>query len=200
MRRVSGFQRSDDRRVVGGALALAHLAVDQGSRAASGERRGEQEMVDAQAKILLEAEHAVIPPGETFFGLVEQAEAVLQSAGEQRAEGGALGVRAEYLAGPGDGVVHVAVIRCDVEVAGDRQLRVRCDFLAQPAGERVQPGELVGVFFAADFLTVRHVGADDADAVDRRRNQALLRVGEMRIADGDIGQRPTREQGDAEPY
>ena len=77
---------------------LAHLALDQGCRATLCKRRGKQEMIDAQAEIFLETEHAVIPPGKTFLGLVEQAKTVFQTAIEQGAKGGALGRRTQNFA------------------------------------------------------------------------------------------------------
>ena len=93
--------------------------------------------------------------------------------------------------------MHVAVVGSDVEVAGEHQLRVRGDFLGQPFFQRGEPVELVGVFFAADLLPVRHVGADDAQITDSRRDQAFLRVGVMRVAANDVGERRAGEQGDA---
>ena len=93
--------------------------------------------------------------------------------------------------------MHITIIRRNVEIAGNSQMRVRNDFFTQPAGERRQPGKFVGIFFAADFLTVGHVGADDADAAGRCRDQALLRVGKIRVADGDVDERLPCEQRDA---
>ena len=154
-------------------------------------------MVDAQAEVLRETEHAVVPPGKYLLGLVEQAEAVDEAEAEQALEGGALWLRAEDLAGPGLGVVHVAVVGGDVVVAAQRQPRVRGQFLAEPDRERVEPAQLVVVLVAADRLAVRHVGADDAGVADRAADQAFLLIGKMRIADQHLADRLAREQGDA---
>jgi len=67
----------------------------------------------------------------------------------------------------------------------------------QPAFKCRQPGELVVVFVAADFLAVGHIGTDDAQIAYRCRDQALLRVREPRILADDIGEAVTREDGDA---
>jgi len=50
------------RRVVGRPFLGAHLAVDRTARAASCQLRRQKNMIDAQAKISLEAVHPIIPP------------------------------------------------------------------------------------------------------------------------------------------
>ena len=183
--------------MVGGAFELAHFALDAGGSAACGERLRQQHVVDAQAEIALEAAHAVVPPREALLRLREAAEAVDEAQVEQAPEGGALGVGTEDLAGPGGGVVHVAVFGSDVVVAGDDELRMRAQLVFDPAGQRVEPGQLVRVLVAADRLSVRHVGGDHAHAVDGRRDQPLLLVGKARVADDDLGRGLAREQRDA---
>ena len=56
-----------------------------------GEEPGKQNVIDAQALVFLEAEHAVIPPGKGLFRLLEETEAVLQAEAKQTLEGGTLG-------------------------------------------------------------------------------------------------------------
>ena len=74
-------------------------------------------MVDAQAKIPLEAEHTVVPPGKTLFCLFKEPEAVFHSKCKQSLEGAALGLRAEDFSFPGRWIMHVAIVRGDIEVA-----------------------------------------------------------------------------------
>jgi hypothetical protein len=73
---------------------------------------------------VLEAEHPVIPPREALLRLLEQAEAVLQAHRFEPPEGGALRFGAEHLSGPGRRIMYVPVVRRDVEVTGERQVRV----------------------------------------------------------------------------
>lgn len=82
------------------AFAFAHLAVDPGSAASGGQGVGQQHMVNAQPLILLKAEHPVIPPGEAFFGLLEQPEAVFKAQRQQTAESLTLGIGTKNLPGP----------------------------------------------------------------------------------------------------
>src|SRR5574343_876798 len=183
--------------VVGRPFQLARRAVDAGGAAFLGQRRRQQHVVDAQAEVLLEAEHPVIPPREGLFRLLEQPEAVGQAEADEALEGGAFGFRAEDAAGPGGRSMHVAVVGCGVVVAAQRQLRIVGQLFAEPDGQRVEPAQFVVVFVAAYRLTVGHVGADDAGVTDRAADQALLFVGEMRVAADDVMNRLAGEQGDA---
>src|SRR5436190_21125102 len=74
------------RRVVGRLLPFASLAIDATRQAALRERRGEKNMVDAQAGVLRKRELPVVPPAEGFRRLLEQPEAVGESDGKQRAK------------------------------------------------------------------------------------------------------------------
>src|SRR5207237_1313534 len=54
----------DQRRVVGGdGLALARLAVDLRPDRAALQRRGDEQVVDAHAEVLVEVPRPVVPPG-----------------------------------------------------------------------------------------------------------------------------------------
>src|SRR5574343_842788 len=101
------------RRVIGRALQLARGTVDPGRAAGGGKRCREQDMVDAQAEVLLETEHPVIPPREGFLRLCEEPEAVAQAEFEKAPERGPFGLRAKNLACPDGRVVYVAVVRGD---------------------------------------------------------------------------------------
>ena len=154
-------------------------------------------MVDAQALVQAEAQLAVVPPAERFFRLLEQAEGVRQADVEQALQGGAFLVRDQHLAGPGDRVVHVAVVGGDIVVAHDGQLRVLQRFFGQPVVQGGQPAQLVLVFVRVDALAVRHVGADDAHATDRRGQDALLRIFIAGIVLHHVGDRQLRQDGHA---
>src|SRR5689334_529456 len=54
-------------------------------------------------------------------------------------------------------------------------------------GDRFAPSELVAIFFRIDDLSLRHIGADDANAGYGRGEQALLLVDEIVDAGDDIG-------------
>ena len=145
-------------------------------------------MVDAQALILLETEHPVVPPREALFGLFEEAEAVLQTKRLKSLKCCALRFGTEDLAGPGVRVVHVTIVRRDIEVARQRELRVAGELFGEPSLKRFEPSQLVIVLVAAHGLAVRNVGADDANAIDGGSDQALLWVGEMRVVADDVTQ------------
>src|SRR5689334_14840895 len=100
-------------------LSLARFAIDSAGQAAFGKRRGQKDMIDAQAAILRKRELPIVPPTEGLRRLLEQSEAVDQTGGEESAERGALGVRAHDLSGPQLGVVHVAIIGRNVEIPCD---------------------------------------------------------------------------------
>jgi len=91
----------------------------------------------------------------------------------------------------------VTIVRCDVEIAGQEQPRIARKLLAEPPGQCLEPCQLVGVFVAADGLTIRYVGADDADVADCRRQQSFLLVGVQRIAVHDACRLFAGQQGDA---
>ncbi len=182
-------QLHQDRRVVRRLLALALVAVDAACGAARGQRRRQQDVVDAQAVVLGECKLAIVPPAERRRRLVEQAKAVLEARGEKRAKRGALGVGAQHLPGPQRRVVHVAVFRRDVEVAHHGDVRVAGQDIAQIRRGRRAPVELVAVLVGVDGLPVGDVEIDDAHAGDRRRDDALLVVRKPGNAHGDVGHR-----------
>lgn len=95
------------------------------------------------------------------------------------------------------GLCYVAVFGGDVEIAGQDEFRVCYQLFGQPRLKRCEPGEFVFVLLAANCLTVGEVGADDADVADCCGNQALLRVGEMRVAADDIRRCCACQQGHA---
>src|SRR5437660_12392160 len=83
-RRASVVAQLDrHRRVIGGLFPLAGLAIDAARHAALRERRGEKNVVDAQAAVLRKRELAIVPPAEGLRRLLEQPEAVGESDGKQ---------------------------------------------------------------------------------------------------------------------
>jgi hypothetical protein len=185
------------RRVVGGPLQLAQFAADPGRRAALGEHFGKQDVVDPQPLVLLETEHAVVPPRKALRGLLEKAEAVFQAESQQALESCTLWRRTQDLSCPGERVVDVPILWCDVEIAGQDHPRIDRACIRDPPGESIQPFELVSILVAADRLPVGDVRADDADAADCGGKEALLLVRVQRVAVDDIGWAFLRQQGNA---
>ncbi len=185
--------------VVGGALLGAWGAIDGAGFESGGEVRREQEVVDADAAVVLEGLAEVVPEGE-LAGLVrvEMAEGVGVAESEEGAVGGAgLGLK-EGVADPGGGLVAVDVFGDDVEVAADD-----CGSGGlEPAGhlleQALHPGELVGELVGADGVAVGQVDVDDANAVDdgfEEAGMAILLVAGEGGGDGVDGM--ARENGDA---
>jgi hypothetical protein len=197
LRAVAQFNQH--RRVVGGLLPLAGVAVDAARRATRRERRRQQHVVDAQAVVLRKRELPVVPPRERLRRLLEQAKAVDQAGGEQRAERRALGFRHQHLPGPQRRVVHVTVVGCHIEVAEHRELRVADEFGAHHRRERLIPLELVSVLVRIDRLAVGHVHPDHAHAGDGRGDDTLLLVREVGNSEREIGrvESTPHQDGDA---
>ena len=117
--------------MVAGPLGPARLDVDRARRARRGQRGRDQDVVDAQPPLLLEGEHAVVPPRVRALGLLEQPERVGQSQRDEAAERLLLGLAEQHLPGPLLRVVHVAILGRDVVVAEEHELRVARDLLAR---------------------------------------------------------------------
>src|SRR5690606_22439931 len=156
-------QVHDDRRVVGGALALALLAVHVGVGDRLGERLVAVDQVDAHAPALGEAQLAVVPVREGMLVLQGARDDVRQTGPAQGGEGGPLGGRdvgGALEAGP---VVAVVVGRRHVVVAhhGERAAAGRVTGDGGP--QRLQPLELVDVVRVVHLPAVGHVHGPDAD-------------------------------------
>src|SRR5688500_11038872 len=94
------LELGDDRRVIRRPLETPRLDVDRARGAQRRERRREQDVIDAQAFLLSEREHAVIPPGIRALRLLEQPESIDEPDSHQRMQRLALGRREMYLVGP----------------------------------------------------------------------------------------------------
>src|SRR5690606_35540251 len=135
-------QVHDDRRVVGGALALALLTVHIGVGDRLGERLVAVDQVDADAPVLGEAQLAVVPVREGMLVLQGARDDVRQTGPAQGGEGGPLGGRDVGGALEGGPVVDVVVGRRHVVVAhhGERATAGRVTGDGGP--QRLQPLEL----------------------------------------------------------
>ena len=72
--------------------------------------------------------------------------------------------------------MHIAIVRRDIEIADHDEPVVGGEFRGQPYMGALQPVELVDVLVRVDALAVGHIQADDAHAVDSRRQHAFLRI------------------------
>src|SRR5574344_3031058 len=102
--RFLGGQGQNHRRVVAGLLVLAGCAVNVAGAGLWFERIADQDVVNAQAAVFLETQHAVIPPRKTFFRLLKQAKTVVQPQAQQRLKMGTLFGRMVNGAGQANGV------------------------------------------------------------------------------------------------
>jgi hypothetical protein len=87
---------------------------------------------------------------------------------------------AENVVAPLLGVVYVAIIGCDIEVAKHHELFINFEFVLEKISQSSEPAKLVLILLRADALTVGHVQVDDAYIVDRRNQYAALRIFEAR--------------------
>ncbi len=91
--------------------------------------RRQQQMVDPDAVVLLPGAGLVIPE-RVLAGLVgDRAQGVGQAEVQQRLEAFPCGRQEQRVIGPGGGVVHVAGLRDDVEIAGQDELLFRFKML-----------------------------------------------------------------------
>ncbi|MNN30596.1 hypothetical protein D3C81_1442500 [compost metagenome] len=95
---------------------------------------------------------------------------------------------------PDLGVVHVARIRGDVEVAHHDQLRMPLQFFGDPRVHRLQPAQLVLVFAGADVLAVDHIQVDHPQVAEGAGDDPLLLVLEAGDADLHVLRRLARHQ------
>src|SRR2546429_392658 len=128
-----------DRRVVGGLLPLALVAIDLDRVAARRERGRQQDVVDPEAPPAMEGARAVVPPGEETALLAVKPERVTESPTDEIAKRRALGVAEHDLAAPLLRVPHVAVLRGDVEVAAEHHRLVGLAGGLEEGGEARAP-------------------------------------------------------------
>src|SRR5690606_33964441 len=131
--------------MIGRPLGAPRCYIDPTRFDAAAEGVRAQNQVDAQTEVSPERAHAVIPPREGSLRLLEQPERVVQSEVEDPTERGALGGRAVDLALPRGGVVYVAVVRRDVEVADEHEPVVTVELAGDVRPQRFEPRQLVHV-------------------------------------------------------
>ena len=113
--------------------------------------------------------------------------------------------RAQDLLAPRRRIVHVAIVRRDVEVAEHDQPRRAREFIREERRHPGQPVQLVFVLVRADGLAVDDVQVDDAQrpfrrrarAAGRRPEDAPLRIVETVDAVLHVVDLAAREDGDA---
>ena len=84
----------DNRCVVRGAFQFAGRNVDDAGVTAPGQICGQQNVIDAQAEIALEAIHPIVPPAEGLRRLIEQPERIDQTQPDKTTKRIPLGYRA----------------------------------------------------------------------------------------------------------
>src|SRR3990172_360805 len=169
-------QLCNDWRVIRWPLQPAWSEVDRATRTSGRKFARQQDMVDAKAQVAAESIHSVVPPGKRLFRLVEQAKAVREAETEKPSERRALRLAAQHLARPGLRIMHIPVLRGDVVIARHDEPGIARKFLPQQAFERGEPFQFVYVLLRSDRLAVRHIGADDACALERGRHDSLLGI------------------------
>ena len=188
----------DDRRVVGGELALAGVAVDDRPPQPAGDRVGDEHEVDAHAAVLVEVAAPVVPVGEEPILRVQRRNASTNPQDSRAAtaarSGAVTWVSPSNAAGYQTSRSSGATLKSPQSTSGSLGLRRR----GEPAAELVEPLELAVVVLGADGAAVRHVHRHDADAAAGRREQsgvALVRIGERRAANPLVTSlTPTRER------
>jgi hypothetical protein len=183
--RAALVEVEDDGGVVGGFVFGAGRAVDEAGTNARGQGRRDEEVVDADAAVVVEGGAKVVPVGELAgFAGVEGAEGVGVAEGEPVAVALARFGLEEGVADPGCGFVAVDVFGDDVVVAADEG----GDAVGEPAveadKEAVHPGEFVGELLGADGVAVGEVDVDDAQAGDVGFKEAGVAI---RLVSGEGG-------------
>ena len=172
-----GSSRSmHQRRVVGrDRLALARLAIDLGPHHAARDRRGDQQVVDAHAEVLVEVARAVVPPGVAVgLGVVRRGR---RRPGPTRRAWRRPGARAGetcvppwQAAGSHTSASAGATLKSPPSTSGC----VGLARLAQPAGQPLEPGELGLVERRVDDPAVR--ARRGSPPAPRRRRAEIMRA------------------------
>ena len=110
--------------MVAGSLVFARGFVNMAGARQGFEGVADQNMVNAQAPVAPKRRVAVIPPAVTLGRLCKQSVAVMQAQGDQGAQVVALLFGAVNLLAHAFWVPHIVVVKSDVVVAHQHQLRV----------------------------------------------------------------------------
>jgi hypothetical protein len=161
--------------VVAGVVPAAHLAIDARGGQAIGERRADEQMIEAQPGVAAPGEAEIVPEGVDRLARVQVADrvgpALLEQAGVERAD-----LRREQgIVLPPLGPVDVEVGGHDVVVARQHHGRAAGEEVGGVGEEAVEPGELVVELRSRPRVAVGEVEATDEDARDRGLDVAALR-------------------------
>jgi hypothetical protein len=164
--------------VVTWALILARGFVDHAGTDLFHQRRGHQDVVNAQSAVALERKFAVVPPRVTFGGLLEQPESIVQPQVEQGFEVGTFLVGAMDGAGQGNGVPHIQVVPGDVEVTHEHQFVVAAELVLDEGLQSVKPRHFVDKLVAVWRLAIGEIRTHDTHTLHRGGDDTGHLVGE----------------------
>ena len=159
--------------MVGGPFPGARRAVDRAGLAGGCQVGRCEHQVDAQAVVPAEARPCGSPTIENVFSgwsncrnrSLKPSAVIFASASRS---GGLTWTEPSQAAG----IVDVAILGGDVEVAEHEQARVAGEERREVAAQPLEPGQLVAVLLGTDRLAVRHVDIDDAHAATWPRSRA----------------------------
>ena len=110
--------------VVAGALVFAGGFVDVAGADVGQQGGAGKDVINSHTEVAAKGKVAVVPPGVAFFGLGEEAQAVVQAKGDEGLEVGAFGAGAVDGFVQGGGVPDVGIVEGDVVVAHEQEVGV----------------------------------------------------------------------------
>src|SRR5262249_47137941 len=143
--------------MIRGALPFARLAIDARAGAVCRQRRGHEDVIDAQPVVFGEGKLAVVPPAVQSAFAVVQPESIDQPPGAEVTQGGTRLRVEQYGALPGGRVVYVPRFGGDVEVTAEGKPLARVAVVIKITPQAPEPREFVDKFFAVHDLPVRHI-------------------------------------------
>jgi len=173
-------QCGDYWRMVGRLWVAARRFVDKAACAGRDQRCGQQDMIDAQARVAAKGKLTVVPPTEGFRRLLEQAESILESQIKQCLKSLPFGFGDQNLIGPFFGVVYVCVSGRDVVVAQHGKTGGLYELGVEPVAQGTEPVELIGIFVAVQCLAVGAVSADKGRVTATTRRWGSSKPGMLR--------------------
>src|SRR5215831_12459368 len=155
-------QLDKDRHVIRGLLPAARRGIDLARLQPICRLRREQQVVDAQALVLLPGAGLIVPEGVAVRLVVTGAERVGQAEIDERLEMRTRLWPEQGILDPGGRVVHVLRCRDDVEVSGDNHRLLVGEERFDAVSEPRHPRELVDIFFGAWRVPVRQIDIEQA--------------------------------------
>src|SRR5205085_7320257 len=169
------FELRDDRRVIRWSLPTARFFVDPSFGATLGERRRDPDVIDAKTGVAAKTGRAIVPPRILTARRDVLAERINEAPSFNFGECALFRFAKKYAPAPELRVVHVAVFRCDVEVAAQQHLVVCPMMLVEELAQSPQPREFELILLRPDRLPVRHIDVDHTHAADCAREQTRVR-------------------------